>query len=400
MSEENHGLRILIVEDDDGQQFSLRSILEHEGFSTEGCATAEEALGAFRQADFAVAIVDLHLPDGSGTQVLEQTRALDDRVQVIIYTGYGSFASAKDSVNYGAFAYLEKPCDPADLVCAVHRAAQSWMKQALRQSQARYQKLAELSPVGIFHTDAKGRFLFVNQRWCRIAGLDAKEATGDAWTAALHPADRDEVHEGWREAVDAERAFNAEFRFRHPGGQTRWVYAQTLPETNGDGAVTGHVGTVTDITQRKLAEESLRLLDSALQQTHLPVAITTSGMEKPPEIVYLNQAFTEMTGYRPWEALGRPAHLLYGPKTDLAALEVRRGLLREGRAYEGRLVYYAKDGSEMTLLARSDPVRDDQDRIAHWVTVYEPLKEFQRELSHRATDLRELLMKRGPARRG
>jgi len=114
--------RLLIVEDDVSQLRTLKGIMAEEGFDVIGCATATEALAHVREEDFGVAVVDLRLPDLSGTELLERIQALNGRIRVIINTAYGSFDSAKDAVNLGAFAYVEKAGDPHELVRQVHRA--------------------------------------------------------------------------------------------------------------------------------------------------------------------------------------------------------------------------------------------------------------------------------------
>jgi two-component system, sensor histidine kinase and response regulator len=113
---------VLVVEDDADELKLLCEILQEEGFHAIGCESAGKALEHVRQRDFGVAVVDYRLPDLSGTQLLEQIRGFDDQVRVIIYTGAGSYASAREALNLGAFAYLEKLSDRSELLRHVHRA--------------------------------------------------------------------------------------------------------------------------------------------------------------------------------------------------------------------------------------------------------------------------------------
>ncbi len=364
-------VRVLIVEDNDGQRITLRDILQGEGFSTLDCDNAGAALEVVGREQVAVAIVDYKLPDLTGIQTLERLRAIDKSIRVIIHTGYGSFDSAKDSVNLGAFAYVEKPVDPGELVRLVHRAAGRWMEQALRKSQERYQTLAEMSPVGIFHTDAEGGYHYVNERWCEISGLSASQALGDGWQQSLHREDRARVLEAWRDSLAAARALRCEHRMRHEDGATRWADCQTRPEIGDSGQVKGHVGTLTDVTERKEAREMLRLLDSALEQANLPVAVTTAAAEgAEPRYVYVNPAFTRMTGYSESELIGFAPNMLYGAKTKRAILDSQGKLMRQGRSFVGEMVHYRKDGSQFFMESRVDPVRDGEGSITHWVTIY------------------------------
>lgn len=121
----------------------------------------------------------------------------------------------------------------------------------LKTSERLFQTIAQMSPVGIFRANAQSDFVYVNERWCKIAGLPAENALGDGWVKAIHPDDRESYYAAWYKSVREKRPFNAEFRFQHPGGASMWVLGQAVAEINHVGTATDYVGTVTDITERK-----------------------------------------------------------------------------------------------------------------------------------------------------
>ncbi|HYI68823.1 MAG TPA: PAS domain-containing protein, partial [Skermanella sp.] len=129
---------------------------------------------------------------------------------------------------------------------------------ALSAAEEQYRTLARSSPVGIFRTDPEGRCTCVNERWCEIAGAKPEQALGNGWTEFLHPDDYERVFAEWRRSAVENRPFRLEYRFRTPSGATTWVLGEALIERNGDGAITGYVGTVTDITDNKVLERQLR----------------------------------------------------------------------------------------------------------------------------------------------
>lgn len=133
-------------------------------------------------------------------------------------------------------------------------------EQALAQSEALFRTLAQVAPVGIFRTDATGSCTFVNERYCDIAGITLEEAQGSGWGRAIHPDDLATVLETWDEAVKARTPFMLEYRFRRPDGRTTWVVGQARAELDGQGGICGYVGTITDISNRKEAEEEVRQL--------------------------------------------------------------------------------------------------------------------------------------------
>ncbi|MBD2484542.1 PAS domain S-box protein [Planktothrix sp. FACHB-1365] len=146
---------------------------------------------------------------------------------------------------------------------------------ALRKSEKRYATLAEVSPVGIFHCDIEGNCLYVNQRWCEIAGLTPEEALGQGWTQAIHPEDQAHVKEEWqrlrtdsgqiRETSLQKIQFCCEYRLQRQDGQMTWVYGQAVEELNDQGEIIGYVGTITDISGRKQAEAELKTLNEELE---------------------------------------------------------------------------------------------------------------------------------------
>jgi two-component system, sensor histidine kinase and response regulator len=128
-------------------------------------------------------------------------------------------------------------------------------EEVIRQSEQRFRTLTTRAPVGIFLTDAEGDCLFVNKRWCDITGLTPEEATGQGWATAVHGEDRQRVVDEWYTAVQAGREFAGEYRCRPRQGEAIWVYSSAVALRDDTGQITGYLGTVTNITERKQAEQ-------------------------------------------------------------------------------------------------------------------------------------------------
>jgi PAS domain S-box-containing protein len=134
-------------------------------------------------------------------------------------------------------------------------------EEALQASEQRFRTLTAHAPVGIFLTDREGDCLFVNERWCEMAGMSPEEAHGQGWARALHPDDRERVFHEWAAAVKAGQSFAYEYRFRTPRGKVRWLQGNAVGLCNEAGQVRGYIGTLTDFTERREAEEALREAD-------------------------------------------------------------------------------------------------------------------------------------------
>lgn len=131
---------------------------------------------------------------------------------------------------------------------------------ALQETSRRYAILTESSPVGVFRTDAQGYCLYVNPRWCELAGLQFQDAMGLGWIQALHPDDREWAIAAWMQAIQNQTLFHTECRFQKPDGTVVWLVVQAGKELDGHHQVVGYVGTITDISDLKQTETALKSL--------------------------------------------------------------------------------------------------------------------------------------------
>lgn len=140
-------------------------------------------------------------------------------------------------------------------------------EEALQQAEQRFRTLSEASPFGVYHADAAGRRTYANQRWHEIFGAGAGANLDAAWSSALHPQDRDRVLAAWEETVRRGGGFDMELRVCRPDGDERTVHSRASAVRSPDGMVTGHVGAVEDITDRRRAEHRLRASEAFLDRT-------------------------------------------------------------------------------------------------------------------------------------
>ena len=135
----------------------------------------------------------------------------------------------------------------------------------------------------------------------------------------------------------------------------------------------------TEVADHKRAEESLRLLGSAVEQANESIIITDAELDRPgPRIVFVNPAFTRMTGYNAGEAIGQTPRMLQGPHSHWAVLRRLRQNLERGEAFEGEGINYRKDGREFDLEWQIAPIRDADGRITHFVAIQRDITERHR----------------------
>jgi two-component system response regulator RegA len=108
---------ILVVEDDNAFRKILVNAFRERGYDAEGVPDAATAVKAAEHDSPEMAVVDLRLPDESGLEVVRRLKAIDPSTAIVVLTGYGSIATALESVRLGATHYLTKPTD-ADRILA------------------------------------------------------------------------------------------------------------------------------------------------------------------------------------------------------------------------------------------------------------------------------------------
>jgi PAS domain S-box-containing protein len=134
-----------------------------------------------------------------------------------------------------------------------------------------------------------------------------------------------------------------------------------------------------EVTERKQAEEELRLLNSAVEQSKESILITDAELDLPgPKIIFVNPAFTQMTGYTAQEAIGKTPRILQGRRTDKTVLSRLRRNLEHGEAFAGEAINYRKDGKEFDLEWQIAPLRNAGGKITHFVAIQHDITERKR----------------------
>ncbi|MDT3401798.1 PAS domain S-box protein [Mucilaginibacter terrae] len=144
---------------------------------------------------------------------------------------------------------------------------------------------------------------------------------------------------------------------------------------------------VRDITQRKKEEQHLKLLESVVTNTSDSVLITSAEplKEPGPQIIYINEAFTKMTGYTADEVIGRSPRFLQGAKTSPDETLRIANAMQKGIPVNATLLNYKKNGEEFWNSFTISPVSNQQGQITHFIAIEREVtqwknKELQKNL--------------------
>ncbi|TFC04623.1 putative bifunctional diguanylate cyclase/phosphodiesterase [Cryobacterium mannosilyticum] len=155
----------------------------------------------------------------------------------------------------------------------------------------------KIAPVGIVELDSEGGLLTANDQWLALSGLTLHESLGDGWAKAMHPDDSDRVSAEWGAVVAAGTIYETTLRFRTPQGQVRWVQVSTAPIHGLDPeTVTGHLATVTDITDLRNAEEAAAAARARFEAAFASSPLGTAIVSLDGEVLEANKRLFDLAG--------------------------------------------------------------------------------------------------------
>ena len=209
------------------------------------------------------------------------------------------YASEKNFFDQEEIALLEEAT--SDVAFALEIFAKEELRKTAEkgvfESEKRYHTLTEVSPVGIFRTDASGSTTYVNKSWCEMSGLSQHEALGNGWLDAVHLDDKITLFENWEKAKSNQEISVSEYRFVHPNGTVVWVIGQATPERNSKNKVVGYIGTTTDITERKQAEEKIKIANERFEMISSATNDAVFEVDLLTGESWNNQAFLDLFGF-------------------------------------------------------------------------------------------------------
>jgi PAS domain S-box-containing protein len=238
-------------------------------------------------------------------------------------------------------------------------------QEALAQSERLFRILAEISPVGIFRSDASGQTIYANDRACQLVGVSLKDVLGLQWSSYIHPEDRERVFQVWQDAVTHQRPWQGEYRLVHPSGKVTWVLSQADIEQEDTGSVIGYVGTLTDISDRKLAEEQLRKSEAALVRAQRVAHVGSWELDVATKKLTWSEELFYIFGFDPntsEPSYGEYFQYIHPDDRPLLEQYFDRAIT-DGTPYETDLRILRTDGSIRYLEARGEAVRDQQGRV-------------------------------------
>ena len=141
-------------------------------------------------------------------------------------------------------------------------------QNVLQESEERFRHVANTAPVMIWMADTDKLCIYINMTWQQFTGRSFEEELGKGWLEGVHPDDLQGCWETYRKAFDRRKPFQMEYRVRRYDGEYRWVLDLGVPRLNSDGSFAGYIGSCIDVTDQKLAQETLSDMSRKLIEAH------------------------------------------------------------------------------------------------------------------------------------
>ena len=160
-------------------------------------------------------------------------------------------------------------------------------EDALRESAERFRVLSEAMPQIVWTAEATGARDYYNSRALEYAGASLTDLNDWKWTSIIHPDDREETLNAWRQAIATGQIYEIEHRLRRADGEFRWHLTRAVPLRNDQGTVIQWIGTATDIHDQKIVEQELeRRVAERTAELRESQALTNAIVESTSDFIW------------------------------------------------------------------------------------------------------------------
>ena len=408
-------MNVLIVDDIPSNQKLLRAVLEADSHHVLEAADGLEALEIMDREKVDVVISDILMPRMDGYRLCYEVRAKKQfsGLPFIFYTAtYTSASDEKLAFDMGGDKFLTKPAHASDILRAIQESVAvmrlpfkpaelsedlNRMKEynqqlvskleernaelALRQeelmvSERSYRRLFEAAKDGILILDVgSGRIVKANPFIATLLGLSQEEMVGKT-VGELSPFKDIESNQLMLEKLQRQGFVRYEDLPLEAtdGRKVEVEFVSNVYEVGHKEVIQCNIR---DITERKKSDQKLKLLSSCVARLNDVVLICEAdNLDEPgPTVVFVNDAFERVTGYKSAEILGRSPRFLQGEKTDPHVLAEIRQALELRLPIRRQLINYKKDGTEYWMDIDIVPIFDGAGHCTHFAAIERDITE-------------------------
>ena len=337
---------LLVVDDNELNRDALSRRLASRNFSVTSAANGDDALRLTASRRFDLVLLDVEMPGMSGLEVLARLRETRSQTElpVIMVTARTLGADIVEAFRLGANDYVTKPVDfPVAVARILTHLSHKWAVEDLRESEARYALAARGANDGLWDWNLASNEVYWSPRWKAMLGY-AEEEIGnspDEWLSRMHHEDVERVKAALAAHLSRpDGNFESEHRMLHKSGMFRWMLCRGAAVRDRHGVVTRLAGSLTDVTEARVADALtglpnrllfVDLLDRAVARAERRpdevFALVTLGLDRFKAV---NNSLGPLTADRLLVAVARRLHESLSERDPALRREPRFTLARLG----------------------------------------------------------------------
>lgn len=236
-----------------------------------------------------------------------------------------------------------------------------------------FMEAQKLAKIGHWELDLVAGTLYWSDEVYRIFGLEPQEfgATYEAFLEHIYPEDREMVNNAYVKSLQEKRGYHIEHRIVRKNGEIGFVEERCEHEFDSDGKPKRSIGTVHDITEKKLAEKERFLASTLFKRMNDGVMITDTAQR----IITVNDAFSKISGYEPEEIVGKTPNIMSSGWHDKNFYqELWQSINAEGQ-WSGEVIDRKKDGELYTAQLNIIAIYNNKNELTNYISIVNDISE-------------------------
>ena len=265
----------------------------------------------------------------------------------------------------------------------------------IKESNNRYNIVAKATSDTIWDWKIEEDSLLWNKGIEGVFGYKQSEVGKNSnwWFENIHPEDSIKMSIKLYSFIEQKtEKWQDEYRFKCADGSYKFVLDRGFLLKDENGKAVRMIGALQDITKQKEEEQRLKLLETVITQTKDSIIITEADLNdgEIPKIVYVNPAFSIMSGYSSHEIIGKSPNIFIGPNSDNKEYEKVINAIAKKEECEVETISYKKNQEEYWVTFSMLPVYNSEEELSHWVSIQRDISEKKKQEVEKEQLIREL----------
>jgi PAS domain S-box-containing protein len=267
--------------------------------------------------------------------------------------------------------------------------------EEIKESNERYDIVAKATSDTIWDWKIQEDDFIWNKGIQGVFGYKKEEVgkTSKWWFDRIHPEDSIKMSIKLYSFIEQKtEKWQDEYRFKCADGSYKYVFDRGFLVKDEDGNAIRMIGAIQDVTKQKEEEQRLKLLETVITQTKDAVIITESEKSDKtiPKIVFVNPAFTEMTGYKSQEVIGKTPIVFMGRKSVKNDISKLSKALKGREEFKFETLNHKKNGEEYWVNFSMIPITNQEGNHSHWISIQRDITEEKKQEKEKEQLIREL----------